>query len=79
MELNKDTTYHPKLTQDLLILILFLRVAPTELEQDEDGGYYRQGHHEQRLHDVGPCDVREQHASVLYSRRAADGSEAQFP
>ena len=48
-----------------------------ELEQDEDGGCHGQGRHEQRLHDVGPRDVWEQHAAVLYSRRAADGPEPQ--
>lgn len=56
-----------------------LVISGTLLEQDEDGGYHGQEHHEQRLHEVGPRDVGEQHAAVLYGRRAADGAEAQRP
>jgi hypothetical protein len=46
-------------------------------EQEQDGSYNRQGHHEQSLHDVWPRDVGEQDASVFYSRGASNGSEHQ--
>jgi hypothetical protein len=59
------------------LFLVVLRGA--QLEQDEDGSYHGQGHHEQRLDDVGPRDVGEQDAAVLYGRRSADGSEAQRP
>jgi hypothetical protein len=59
-----------------LVLIV---VCGAQLEQDEDGSYHGQGHHEQRLDDVRPRDVGEQDAAVLYGRRSADGSETQRP
>lgn len=56
-----------------------LSVRRARFEQNQDCSYHWQGHHQQSYNNVWPRDVREQDASVLYSRGAAKGSKHQCP
>jgi hypothetical protein len=54
-------------------------VRRARFEQNQDCSYHWQGHHQQSYHNVWPCDVREQDASVLYDCGATKGSKHQCP